>query len=111
MSEGLIMADKELLLSLLINLETEMREIDLWETQAPPPSAFESTLPFFYDTMNFSQWLQWVFVARFRAILEGGHPLPPGCEVAPMAEEYFKELEVYSDPILGLLRRFDGEFK
>ncbi|MEE2731504.1 MAG: YqcC family protein [Pseudomonadota bacterium] len=105
------MADRELLLSLLLNLETEMREMDLWESQSPPAEAFESQLPFFYDTMNFSQWLQWVFVARFRAILEGPHPLPPSCEVAPMAEEYFAELEVYSDPVVGLLRRFDEEFK
>lgn len=104
------MADKELLLSLLANLETEMREIDLWEAQSPPSAAFDSQLPFSYDTMNFSQWLQWVFVARFRAILDGEHPLPPSCEVAPMAEEYFRELAVYSDPIVGLLRRFDEQF-
>ena len=104
------MADKELLLSLLINLETEMRDIDLWEIQPPPVEAFESQLPFFYDTMNFSQWLQWVFIARFKAILEGGHLLPTSCEVAPMAEEYFKELDVYSDPVVGLLRRFDEQF-
>jgi len=104
------MANRVLLLSLLANLETEMRDIDLWETQSPPPSAFESELPFFYDTMNLGQWLQWVFIARFRAILEGEHPLPSNCEVAPMAEEYFKDLDVYADPILGLLRRFDQEF-
>lgn len=104
------MADRELLLSLLANLETEMREIDLWEAKSPPAAAFDSQLPFFYDTMNFGQWLQWVFVARFRAILEGEHSLPPNCEVAPMAEEYFKELDVYSDPIVGLLRRFDEQF-
>ncbi|AUM11565.1 YqcC family protein [Ketobacter alkanivorans] len=104
------MPDRDLLLALLANIETEMREIDLWEAQSPPTSAFESQLPFFYDTMNFSQWLQWVFVARFRAILEGQHPLPPTCEVAPMAEEYFKELDIYSDPVLGLLRCFDEEF-
>ena len=104
------MADRELLVSLLINLETEMRDVGMWESQAPPVSAFESQLPFSYDTMNFSQWLQWVFIARFRAILDGEHPLPGSCEVAPMAEEYFKHLDVYSDPILGLLRRFDEEF-
>lgn len=104
------MVDRELLSSLLHNLETEMRAVDLWEAQSPPISAFESQLPFFYDTMNFSQWLQWVFIARFRAILDGGHLLPGACDVAPMAEEYFKELDIYADPILGLLRRFDQQF-
>lgn len=110
MSEGFFMPDRGLLLALITNLETEMREVDLWEYQAPPASVFESELPFFYDTMNFAQWLQWVFVVRFKAILEGGHPLPPSCEVAPMAEEYFKQLDLYADPILGLLRRFDEQF-
>ena len=104
------MPDRDLLLALLANIETEMRDIDLWEAQSPPASAFESHLPFFYDPMNFPQWLQWVFVARFRAILEGQHPLPPTCDVAPMAEEYFKELDIYADPVLGLLRRFDEQF-
>ena len=104
------MADRELLLALLKNLETEMQAAELWETSPLPASAFDSQLPFYYDTMNFAQWLQWVFIARFRAILEGGHPLPDTCSVTPMAEEYFKALEVYADPILGLLRRFDEAF-
>lgn len=104
------MADRVLLSTLLINLETEMRVAGLWESQSPPASAFDSQAPFFFDTMNFAQWLQWVFIARFKAILDGNRPLPQSCDVAPMAEEYFLQLDVYSDPILGLLRRFDQEF-
>ena len=83
-SEGFFMADRTLLLALLINLETEMREMGLWEPQSPPASAFDSQVPFCYDTMNFAQWLQWVFIARFRAILEGSHPLPQNCDVVPI---------------------------
>jgi len=105
------MADRVLLSTLLTNLETEMRESGLWETQSPPSSAYDSKAPFFFDTMNFAQWLQWVFIARFRAILDAGHPLPQSCEVAPMAEEYFQHLDVQSDPILRLIRRFDEEFR
>ncbi|RLT88686.1 MULTISPECIES: YqcC family protein [unclassified Ketobacter] len=104
------MADRTLLLALLINLETEMREMGLWEPQSPPASAFDSQVPFCYDTMNFAQWLQWVFIARFRAILEGGHPLPQNCDVAPMAEECFSKMELNSDAIVSLLRQFDQEF-
>ena len=104
------MADTSLLLALLANLETEMRAVDLWQHESPPSSAFESSLPFCYDTMNFSEWLQWVFVARFRQMLEQGMPLPSSCEVAPMAEEYFKNMDVYADPIMGLLKQFDAQF-
>ena len=104
------MADRELMLSILTNLETELKELELWESVSPPVQAFESELPFFHDTMVFPQWLQWVFIARFRAILEGSHVLPGQCDVAPMAEEYFKTTELYADPIVGLLRRFDEQF-
>ena len=104
------MADRTLLLALLINLETEIREMGLWEPQSPPASAFDSQVPFCYDTMNFAQWLQWVFIARFRAILEGSHPLPQNCDVVPMAEEYFSKMELNSDAIVSLLRQLDQEF-
>lgn len=108
--KGVEMADRMLLLALLANLETELRELDLWEMQSPTAAAFDSQLPFYYDTMNFNQWLQWVFVARFRALLETDYPLPGQCDVVPMAEEYFKQLEVYADPILALLKQFDDQF-
>ena len=104
------MTDTDLMLSILRNLETELKALDLWESVSPPPQAFDSELPFFHDTMSFPQWLQWVFIARFRAIIEGAHELPGQCDVAPMAEEYFKTSDLYTDPIVGLLRRFDEQF-
>ena len=96
--------------SLLDNLQDEMEKQGLWESQPPVPSAFESQTPFFADTMNFSQWLQWVFVARFRALLETGNPLPAQCDVAPMAEEALKEMELDTSEIIGLLKSFDDHF-
>lgn len=105
------MADRDLLYALLTNLETEMRAVGLWQQSPPDNAAFESQLPFCYDTMNFGQWLQWVFMTRFRAILEANLPLPGECGIAPMAEEYFSQLEVYSDPVVELLRRFDDQFQ
>ncbi|MGB3620067.1 MAG: YqcC family protein [Ketobacter sp.] len=104
------MIDRELLLSIIKNLETELKALDLWEATMPPAQAFESEIPFFHDTMQFHQWLQWVFIARFRAIIEGEHELPARCDIAPMAEEYFKTKALYADPVIGLLRRFDQQF-
>lgn len=103
------MADRQLLYALLKNIETEMRELDWWLESPPDPDAFESEVPFFADRMQFHQWLQWVFVARFRAIIDGGHPLPPQCAVHPMAEEMFKQNSEYTDPLLALIKRFDQE--
>lgn len=104
------MADRSAMLKLLQEIETEMRGLSLWETVAPPADAFDSQLPFCFDTMRFSQWLQWVFVARFRAIIAGGHRLPESCGVANMAEEALRELDVQTDALVVLLKAFDAQF-
>ncbi|MBZ2189188.1 YqcC family protein [Alcanivorax sp. JB21] len=75
------------LLALLDDLEQELRRLGYWQGTPPAPEAFLSTTPFSADTMAFTEWLQWVFVARFRALVVGGHPLPGACDVRPMAEQ------------------------
>ena len=62
------------------------------------------------DRMDFSQWLQWVFIARFRALLAEQHPLPAQCDVAPMAEEALKEFPQDTDNLVALLAEFDDHF-
>lgn len=95
---------------ILDDLQTELEKQGLWSTQPPTPEAFESETPFFADTMDFSQWLQWVFVARFRAMMDAGAPLPGSCDVAPMAEEALKEMERDMSKIISLLKAFDDYF-
>ena len=105
------MSDRtQIMLSLLNKIEDFMRASNLWETVSPPPAAFESQQPFCVDTMVFSQWLQWIFIARFRAILEGGHPLPEACGIAVMAEEALKGMEIDLGQMLIMLREFDSLF-
>lgn len=95
---------------ILAELETEMRSRELWEGTPPPPEAFNSATPFCADTMDFCQWLQWVFIARFRALLGGDHPLPQYCDISPMAEEALRELNTETGDILRLLAAFDDYF-
>ncbi len=104
------MTQRAQLASLLDDLQTELDQQGLWTPQPPTPSAFDSSTPFFADTMNFSEWLQWVFIARFRAILEADHPLPGQCDIAPMAEEALKGMEQDTDQIIQLIKRFDDHF-
>jgi len=98
------------LLSLMNELEQALRDLGAWESTPPPPAAFESSVPFSADTMDFTQWLQWVFLARFRAILEGGHPLPRQCGVTPMAEEALRGMEGDIQDVLAILARIDERF-
>jgi uncharacterized protein YqcC (DUF446 family) len=103
-------AQRQELMRLLAELEAVMRHQGLWEGSPPPPEAFDSDTPFCADTLDFTQWLQWVFVARFRALIGGGHPLPRVCDVTPMAEEALKNADMDERPLLRLLVTFDSYF-
>ncbi|MCK0164752.1 YqcC family protein [Marinobacter sp. S6332] len=74
----------------LLAIEMELRTIGLWATERPPQAAFQSTEPFCIDTLEFTQWVQFVFLERMKLIVESGHPLPSVSGIAPMAEEYFR---------------------
>ncbi len=92
----------------LICIETELRQLQMWQSEAPPSKALSSTQPFCIDTLNFPQWLQFIFLPRLQQLIELNLPLPQGCAVAPMAEEYFKALPVEASPLLQSLRRVDS---
>lgn len=104
------MSDNAVLTDLIDELEEALRVLGAWRTTPPPAEAFESQVPFSADTMAFTEWLQWVFIARFRALLEGGHPLPAQCNVTPMAEEALKGMDGDISPVLEALARIDARF-
>lgn len=102
--------DRDRVAVLLEHVESELRALSLWESRPPPAAAFESTLPFCADTMAFHQWLQWIFIRRFRALLEGGHPLPENCGIQPMAEEAMPQGTHDLQPLLDILGELDAQF-
>ncbi|NMT65373.1 YqcC family protein [Marinobacter orientalis] len=74
----------------LLQIETELRRMGAWETDPPPDEALQSTKPFAVDTLEFTQWLQFVFVWRMKVLIENEQPLPEVSGMAPMAEEHFR---------------------
>ena len=74
---------------LLKHIETELKILDLWSSQPPAATAFESSAPFCCDRMPLQQWLQFVFIPRMMALVEGELPLPSAIAVCPIAEEAF----------------------
>lgn len=74
----------------LLAIEMELRRLGMWESERPPESAFQSTEPFCLDTLNFIQWVQFVFLERMKWLIENDQALPAGSAIAPMAEEYFR---------------------
>ncbi|WP_428820657.1 YqcC family protein [Microbulbifer sp. MCCC 1A16149] len=88
--------------TLLLELEAEMRAVELWDAEPPSEEALASTQPFCVDTLTLPQWLQFVFLPRMSQLVELEQPLPGKCGIAPMAEEYFRGTDL---PIAGLTRK------
>lgn len=93
--------------SLLMDIEMELRKLNLWAYEAPSAEALASTQPFAVDVLTFPQWLQFIFLPRMNYLLEQQLPLPVNCCIAPMAEEYFAGLQLHSIHLVHHLRRID----
>jgi len=91
----------------LLKIEIELRELDVWQHEPLPDEAFESSQPFCLDTMEFTQWLQFVFLDRMKSLVEAGHPLPSVSGIAPMAEEHFRGRPESGDGLIQALDEMD----
>ena len=93
---------------LLTELEQELRELGWWEQQEPSAQALQSEQPFSVDTLEFSQWLQWVFVPRMHSIARSDHALPAQCAIYEMAEVVYREQRTETARLLCCLKRIDA---
>ena len=91
----------------LIDIESELRQLGLWDRQSPSKRALASTEPFCVDTLTLPQWLQFVFLPTLYRLLEAEEPLPARCGIAPMAEEYFKGGGLSAASLKAALLRID----
>lgn len=93
--------------TLLLQLEAELRRLQLWEEQPPPAELLASTEPFCVDTLTLPQWLQFVFLPRMTELVGEARPLPDKCGIAPMAEEYFSGGDYTAGELIKLLVDID----
>ena len=91
----------------LLQIEIELRQLGVWQTESLPPEAFQSTQPFCLDTMDFTQWLQFVFLEKMKMLVEAGHPLPEVSGIAPMAEEHYRGREQSGRELISALEEMD----
>lgn len=93
----------------LLQLEAEMRTAGLWAALPPTEQAMASAMPFMYDTLQIEEWLQWVFVPRLHALIDGGLALPDECSVQPLAEHEWTQRAVLKRAgVLRLLGQIDA---
>lgn len=91
----------------LIDIEAELRGLQLWQAEPPSAEALASSEPFCIDTLSFPQWLQFVFLPRMQMLVDQVQPLPSACGIAPMAEEYFRGLPHKAASLIEQIARID----
>lgn len=98
----------EVVKSLLIQLETELKHQQLWSAVPPAEPALASPYPFCCDTLRLEQWLQFVFLPKLWILIETGQPLPAKVSVLPYAEEAFKAQGQQLQPLMRLIKQIDS---
>ena len=94
--------------AVLIDIESELRQLALWDSEPPPAEALASQQPFAVDTLTLPQWLQWIFLPTMYRLVEAGDSLPPKCGITPMAEEYFRGGRLPVRGLMTALERVDA---
>ena len=93
---------------LLLAVEQELREMQLWDQQKPSAEALASNEPFAIDKLSFNQWLRFIFLPRMAGIVEAASALPENCSVAPMAEEFYRAEQVDAISLIRHLAAIDA---
>lgn len=107
MSDSTFSSQAIQLQSLLMDLEAELRAIGLWSAQPPAAEAFASEEPFCVDTMEFADWLQFVFIARLQFLIDQQQDLPSRCGITPYAEMFWQgRLSSFAE-LLRILQAID----
>lgn len=83
----------------LNELQKIMQKQGLWQTMPPADEALHSTQPFAIDSLTATEWLQWIFIPRMQALIDGKQPLPTQIAISPYLEEALKE-ETYLAELL-----------
>ncbi|WP_244323729.1 YqcC family protein [Mixta intestinalis] len=94
----------------LLAVEALLKAQALWQNEAPDASAFASTQPFFLDTMQPLEWLQWVLIPRMHALLDAGAELPQNFAIAPYYEMSLTADVACREELLGHLNALDALF-
>lgn len=95
-----------LLASLLIDMECELRRGGFWQQESPSADALASVEPFAVDTLDFHQWLQFIFLPRMRLLIDTRGALPTQSDITAMAEVAWAK-EIHTHAVITVLRQFD----
>ena len=87
----------------LQHLQHTMARLALWQSVPPQEAASLSEQPFALDTMNPTEWLQWIFIPRMHALVESQAPLPRQIAISPYLEEALKEEDYLAELLIPIM--------
>jgi uncharacterized protein YqcC (DUF446 family) len=91
----------------LLLIERELRVQGWWSELPPSDQALASEEPFCVDSLEFEQWLQWIFLPRMKMIIEQDLPLPNASGILAMSEMVYASRPAQSRELNVLLAQFD----
>lgn len=91
----------------LLLIERALRQSGWWSERPPSAEALASAEPFCVDTLEFEQWLQWIFLPRMKVIVERGRALPESSGILAMAEMVYASRPGQGLELMASLRAFD----
>lgn len=101
--------DREAIAACLQSLEDELKALSLWggELRCPASEILTSPNPFGAGIMEFHEWLEYIFIARFRELLAQESPLPSKMLIQPYAQEYYRGKWFEYRRLIGILHDLD----
>jgi len=102
--------DINILSSTLEQLKEELVSQSLWLYEEPDETKFRSTAPFCCDTMDFHEWLQFVFIPKMNYMIENEMTLPSKLAIAPMGEVVYRNELQKREKLIKILQKIDSLF-
>ena len=102
------MPDQQSVLSKIVEIESEMLRIGMWQEKPLEPEQYDFRAAFAGDTMTFSQWLQFIFIPNVRGAAASGK-FPASSQVGVRAIREFDGMDEASG-LVTLLNEFDALF-
>lgn len=90
----------------LESIERALKSLELWggEEGRPSAEAFQSSVPFFADTMEFHQWLEYVLIPRMGQLARAGDPIPRTAVLPAGEAVYSGRIREHRELLAALLR-------
>ena len=102
-----MMNQHQQLADILLQIEQQMQQLQLWQKESPSAAALASQQPFAVDTLSFFEWCQWIMLPRFRQMISAESALPANCNIAPMAETVMQQDGINKPDLLNLFHQLD----